>query len=853
MTGYSIISTCALTCYLLLFVAFLASKKTKLINSFIFLLAVLTTWTLGSFCMRCRFAPGLDFWFYISISSLFMLIYAYFVFIANYTDAPRSAFQYPVLGCSIAIIVINIVTKGVFIGAPKEVTEGDQISFVYNTDLKIIIPFIYTALVLVLYVVMIRNYVKKNLMAKQQLIPVITGVMALVLGNVLASFPMFASFPIDILSGIVNAICIMYALYSRKLFRLTLLVSKSVLYFVSGVLAILLIVGISGTTSVNLLKYLKVFGDQQILAAAIIYVLFALIFYFVLKKFVDHVFIKTELTQANDLKEFSTAITRTLKVDEIMSRLISIIETTVHTEKTYICLKDEHENCYRIMSSSSPLDGNALVIKADNPLITYLERYKDCILMEDLKRATVYKAMWDKEKQNLKMLNIQCILPLINENELVGLVLLSNKEKNVPYTINDQSYLQSLASVSSVAIKNSWLYEKVYREARTDNLTGLLNRKYFHEVLEETFNANPRGDLALIYISVDSFKLYNKLYGTVEGDKALQNIANIISASVGANGQVARYEGKTFMVILPGYDVLGAVKLADKIREQIMNLNSKDKEYSMKMLTASCGVCAIPTGAANPNQLISNVDLALYNAKRSGKNSTRSHSEGPALSVNGGQAGPGAETIPGVSDFSPRAFDQYEVAINSLTKAIDIKDHYTYGHCQNVCYYSTELSKAYGLDQNCVEIVREAALLHDIGKIGIDERILCKPDKLTDEEYAIMKRHVEQSIEIVKQLPSLSYVIPAIIGHHERFDGKGYPRGLKGEEIPLLARILCVADSFDAMISKRSYKKPMEIEYALNELENNSGTQFDPNLVKLFVKMVKDGDIQLRKSNNMDV
>ena len=107
--------------------------------------------------------------------------------------------------------------------------------------------------------------------------------------------------------------------------------------------------------------------------------------------------------------------------------------------------------------------------------------------------------------------------------------------------------------------------------------------------------------------------------------------------------------------------------------------------------------------------------------------------------------------------------------------------------------------------------------------------------------------------DILKDITIVSNLTDIARYHHERYDGKGYPDGLKGEEIPLLARILCVADSFDAMISKRSYKKPMEIEYALNELENNSGTQFDPNLVKLFVKMVKDGDIQLRKSNNMDV
>ena len=129
-----------------------------------------------------------------------------------------------------------------------------------------------------------------------------------------------------------------------------------------------------------------------------------------------------------------------------------------------------------------------------------------------------------------------------------------------------------------------------------------------------------------------------------------------------------------------------------------------------------------------------------------------------------------------------------------------------------------------GMDDDCVEIIKEAALLHDIGKIGIPEQILKKPGRLTDDEYSIMKSHVEQSISIIRHLPSLDYVIPAVVGHHERYDGRGYPRGLKGEEIPLLARMLCIADSFDAMISKRSYKEAYTLDYAVDQLVTGSGT-----------------------------
>ncbi|MEG2658189.1 MAG: HD domain-containing phosphohydrolase, partial [Clostridiales bacterium] len=145
-----------------------------------------------------------------------------------------------------------------------------------------------------------------------------------------------------------------------------------------------------------------------------------------------------------------------------------------------------------------------------------------------------------------------------------------------------------------------------------------------------------------------------------------------------------------------------------------------------------------------------------------------------------------------------------------------------------------------------VEIVREAGLLHDIGKIGISEQILNKPGKLTDDEYMAMKSHVEHSIGIIRNLPSLDYVIPAVIGHHERYDGKGYPRGIKGENIPLSARMLCVADSFDAMVSKRIYKPSFDVEYALLEVEKQAGLQFDPDLAAKFVDLVKNKNIEVQ-------
>lgn len=149
------------------------------------------------------------------------------------------------------------------------------------------------------------------------------------------------------------------------------------------------------------------------------------------------------------------------------------------------------------------------------------------------------------------------------------------------------------------------------------------------------------------------------------------------------------------------------------------------------------------------------------------------------------------------------------------------------------------------MDKSHIEIIKEAGLLHDIGKIGIPETILTKTGRLTNEEFEVVKQHVEMSITIIKHLPSMNHVIPAVIGHHERWDGKGYPRGLKGENIPLAARCLAITDAFDAMTSNRPYRSSLSINAALNEIEKNMGTQFDPLIANIFIKLVRDGSIQV--------
>jgi putative nucleotidyltransferase with HDIG domain len=176
--------------------------------------------------------------------------------------------------------------------------------------------------------------------------------------------------------------------------------------------------------------------------------------------------------------------------------------------------------------------------------------------------------------------------------------------------------------------------------------------------------------------------------------------------------------------------------------------------------------------------------------------------------------------------------------ITSLVAAIDAKSPWTNGHSARVTRYAVELGREMGLKEHALERLRLSALLHDVGKIGTYDVVLDKPGKLTEEEFELVKKHPRKGADIIAPIKQLTDVIPGVLHHHERYNGKGYPDGLKGEDIPLQARILCVADSYDAMTADRPYRTASGKDYAISELKRGSGTQFDPEVIAVFLKVL---------------
>lgn len=797
----------------------ISAKKDASIKAFMSLLSAFLLWAGGAFLMRCEVYPSIEVWWKVSLTGLFLVPYLYYVLFASYTGK-KGPFLKIILGIATAtMIVLNLFDM--FMTVPVLNTVDGQYVSDFTIKWPAIFPLLLALIVFIFMGKMIVDTIREQDMPIQYLTPLFVGIGIMLVGVTVNT--LYPSIPADTLGCAINAICIYYAFYKKRFYALSQITSKGAMYVVSILFTGLIVSGLYKVAE----DFLKKFGDSTgSIMATVFCSALAIFFFVVLNKLNDGIFVKEQLRREDRMHQFSSAINNTLNTEAILNKFVALVKEEIPADHMYICMLDEEAKSYNSSSAVQSLE-MPIELHKGHPLIEKLETIRQGILYSDFRKTAAYKSMWKQEKELLTVAEAEYILPFFGENEILGVAIFSEKENHKPYTYAEINFLESVGAMASIALKNAVLYQTLEREALLDPLTGLLNRRTLTKRINEQFDkkATP---ITLIMFSMDDFSLYNELYGSDEGDHMLMDFARMLETTFGQEASIARYGGKEFAVLLPFCDAYTAKEKARQVKESLEAYILGGQEGVKRFLTFSAGISTYPTVAANSSQLLSYANMAVFQVKQHGKNDIKTYDgETQTLDTSGME---GIETLTST--------------IYALTAAIDAKDHYTFNHSQCVSKYAKLLAEHAGLDKDLVEVIRQAGLLHDIGKIGISDNILTKAGKLSDEEFLIMRQHVERSIEMIRHLPSLDYVIPAVVGHHERFDGKGYPRGISGEDIPISARCLSIADSFDAMVSKRAYKNKMPIENALLEIERNLGTQFDPVLGRLFIDLVKDGTIE---------
>ena len=381
----------------------------------------------------------------------------------------------------------------------------------------------------------------------------------------------------------------------------------------------------------------------------------------------------------------------------------------------------------------------------------------------------------------------------------------------------------SLITVSALAAvlhgRAERLIKRLAEAANHDELTRLLNRRGYQQRLEhELARARRYGaPLSIVLGDLDAFKNLNDVFGHRHGDEALRDFADICRRHLrNPVDFVSRVGGEEFAIVLPDTPESGAILAAERIRRAVSDtLRTPDGTP----VTASFGVATFPAHGMTAELLLDHADQAMYAAKGLGRNRT----------IAFGDNLPRAEQATGQQEHLQ--------AVVLLAETLDLRDAGTRAHSETVACLSQRIATALDLPADRVERIRLAGLLHDVGKIGVPDGVLRKPGRLDPQEWAEMRKHPELGARIVEGA-GLRDIAQWVLAHHERPDGTGYPLGLTAGEIPLEARILAIADAYEAMTADRPYRRAMARHAAVAELERHAGTQFDAHLVELFLTIV---------------
>ncbi len=452
----------------------------------------------------------------------------------------------------------------------------------------------------------------------------------------------------------------------------------------------------------------------------------------------------------------------------------------------------------------------------------WVMEHRKSVYQPDLQAAVTYWPDTHYAREGIRSLVHS---PLIVRDQVVGTLLVASCAPQ-RYHEEDVKLLEQVASQIAAPLENLRLYARAEQRSRIDELTGLFNRRHFEERLREEVARHARHDavFAVLMGDLDAFKAYNDMYGHPSGDVLLRLVAELVSHTIRESDQAFRYGGDEIAIILPDTLPDEAFVVAERVRLLV----AKEMESRHSGVTCSIGLASYPTDGVMAGELIATADTALYYAKNTGGNRTYISSKIFA------EAEAGVETK---NNHRGSGLS----AVYALAAAVDAKDHYTYGHSRKVNVFAVVLAEALGLPSDEVSRISTSALLHDIGKIGVPDRILNKKGELDEEEWESIMSHPRLGANIVGNVHDLSPCVGSILYHHEKWDGSGYPEGLRGKSIPIGARILAIADAFAAMASARPYREALVDEVVLEKLKEAAGTQFDPDLVQVFVREVEAG------------
>jgi len=449
-------------------------------------------------------------------------------------------------------------------------------------------------------------------------------------------------------------------------------------------------------------------------------------------------------------------------------------------------------------------------------------------------------------KQFYRMLGISTLVlssdTLINSAVKMALMR-NNQELYEPMVVDhpDGYWIISMYSLlMAQQDKLQELYSEVHSLSTKDPLTFINNRRGFFDAVNELMATIRNLDLeyAVLMIDIDNFKIVNDRYGHLVGDEVIKSVVHRMCSQLRERDVIGRFGGDEFVVLLMDVSEESAFGLAERLRQSIASMFHAVNGFRIRV-TISIGVSHAKGTSNTLDRLLTEADQAVYASKTIGRNKVMPWTEKLSQTPRG-------HRIVRIAKNEP--VDQTEQILNQtlqgMLRMLYLRDYETEAHTQRVSGLALDLARKVGVPEEEFEKIRIGALLHDIGKIAIPDNILFKPGKLTDAEESIMQKHPQYAHDLLSSMSYFQSALDIPYCHHEHWDGSGYPRGLREEEIPLAARIFAIVDVWDALSSDRPYRAAWNEEKVKDYLVDQAGKQLDPSLVPLFLEILNDPVVQ---------
>ncbi|HEX6879100.1 MAG TPA: diguanylate cyclase, partial [Terriglobales bacterium] len=454
--------------------------------------------------------------------------------------------------------------------------------------------------------------------------------------------------------------------------------------------------------------------------------------------------------------------------------------------------------------------------------------------------------------------SVLCI-PLSYGDTLLGVVNIESIKESA-FSIQDVLLLRTLGDLLSTALHNAFIFQKMQHQSITDALTGLKTRRFFLEALTQEWKRASRSGrpFSVVLIDLDKFKEVNDTEGHLEGDLVLARVGRLLEQKCRQSNVVARYGGDEFVILMPETGVEQALTLSERLRLWL----ATDPMLSERHVTGSFGVASFPLHGSSTEDIVRVADAGMYVSKHAGGNRVSTAEE---VSESENSMMQRQQVHSYVEGFLHRdnttsdhltellsnlrrmcsgmeeqaAHEAMSEAIRSLAHAVETREMTSSSHSSGVAFYARIIAQELGLGKDDVDLIVFAATIHDVGKIVLPNKLLNKATQLAEDEYHLLKVHPIVGAQIVETLRGSERLRQYVKHHHEHFDGTGYPEGMKGEHIPLGARIIAVADAFVNMTTERPYAPALQPMEAAREMESKSGTQFDGMIVRILTAHLK--------------